>query len=56
MVLRDFDVPATGSFYLTTFNSDLEELFPEKVDCYFSSKQELLEKVKKWKRKRRYSI
>lgn len=52
MVLRDFDVPATGSFYLTTFNSDLEELFPEKVDCYFSSKQELLEKVKKW----RYSI
>lgn len=43
--LRDFDVPATGSFYLTTFNSDLEELFPEKVDCYFNSKQELLEKV-----------
>ncbi|MBN2816760.1 MAG: glycosyltransferase family 1 protein [Campylobacterales bacterium] len=44
--LRDFDVPATGSFYLTTYNEDLEELFPEKEGCYFTSKEEMLSKVR----------
>jgi spore maturation protein CgeB len=44
--LRDFDVPATGSFYLTTYNQDLEELFPEKEGCYFTSKEEMLSKVR----------
>ena len=44
--LRDFDVPATGSLYLTTYNKDLKELFPEKKDCYFSSKEDLFNKVK----------
>lgn len=44
--LRDFDVPSTGSFYLTTDNMDLYDLFPEKEGCYFSSKEELLLKVR----------
>jgi len=43
--LRDFDVPATGTFYLTTENDDLYDLYPEKESCYFSSKESLLEKT-----------
>lgn len=43
--LRDFDVPACGTFYLTTDNSDLYDLFPEKEGCYFHNKESLLEKV-----------
>lgn len=44
--LRDFDVPATGTFYLTTDNVDLYELYPEKTGCYFSNKESLLERVR----------
>ena len=43
--LRDFDVPATGTFYLTTDNVDLYELYPEKTGCYFTNKESLLERV-----------
>jgi len=45
--LRDFDVPLSGSFYLTSFNEDLLELFPRKnKDHYFSSKGDMVKKVK----------
>lgn len=45
--LRDFDVPLSGSFYLTSFNEDLLDLFPGiNKDRFFSSKDDMLAKVK----------
>lgn len=45
--LRDFDVPMSGTLYLTSYNADLLDLFPEKTKAhYFNSKYELLRLVK----------
>ena len=47
MKLRDFDAMMTGALYITHRNPDLEILFKEGKDIeYYSSKKELLEKIK----------
>lgn len=44
---RDFEVPLTGSFYLTSYHKELEEYFEIGKDIgVYSSKSDLLEKVK----------
>ena len=44
---RDFEVPMTGTAYLTTWNKELAECFePDKEIIFYRTKEELLEKIR----------
>ncbi|MEW7976674.1 MAG: glycosyltransferase [Candidatus Sedimenticola endophacoides] len=44
---RDFEVPACGCAYMTTYNSELEKYFvPEKEIVFYSGEKELMEKLR----------
>ena len=44
---RDFEVPLTGSFYITGYHDELQEYFEIGKDIEtYTSKEDLLEKVK----------
>ena len=46
MKLRDFDVPMSGSVYITNYNEDTAKIFQDNTEaCYYNNIDDCIEKV-----------